>query len=431
MPDMLYYYEDREDLRIEMEDGETRQVVQTRSRGLSLSTGGRLFYQADPEPEDASRLARLAGVFLPRGRVLSFSPPPGGAGRELDPAAPSALLGNLSSKARHACPLRSVAVSASWVGFRQLVRVVHSERTPRWDIRRASRLRLEVRVEDRGKHSTAVDEHAFRPGHEATAEEFSERVVRRALERLDARPAPSGEGPVVFAAGVGGIFIHELVGHALEADTVLRGGSVLAVHEGALAPPEVAVVDDPRRGRAAWRVDDEGEDARAVSLVRDGKVSGWLLDLQTAARAGRPPTGHGRRASFQEPVRPRMGCTFLAPGPLSPDEVLQGTSSGVHVRRMEAAGTDPASGVAFFRVTDADRIHEGRLEAPLDPFLLRVAVPSALQNLDRIAEDLTFDTCIGSCVRDGQALATSVGAPTCRTALATLFPWGNHRSRGF
>jgi hypothetical protein len=45
----------------------------------------------------------------------------------------------------------------------------------------------------------------------------------------------------------------------------------------------------------------------------------------------------------------------------------------------------------------------------------------AIHSLDAIADDLAFDTCVGTCVRDGQAMATSVGAPTCRIGLATAF----------
>jgi len=112
-----------------------------------------------------------------------------------------------------------------------------------------------------------------------------------------------------------------------------------------------------------------------------------------------------------------MGCTYLAPGFLDPGEVLDGTERGIYVRRMEAASADPASGRATFRVTDADRIVKGRLEAALDTFLIDVSVVEVLPTMDRIASDLVFDSCIGSCVRDGQPLATSVGAPTFRVGL--------------
>jgi TldD protein len=90
---------------------------------------------------------------------------------------------------------------------------------------------------------------------------------------------------------------------------------------------------------------------------------------------------------------------------------------------MEVASVDVRSGVAVFRVTDADRIQRGRIESPLEPCLVRVDGRAALSRLSRVAADLTFDSCIGSCVRQGQTLATSVGAPTLCIGLVTVFSW--------
>ena len=115
-----------------------------------------------------------------------------------------------------------------------------------------------------------------------------------------------------------------------------------------------------------------------------------------------------------------MGCTFIAAGRYRPEQLLEGVEDGVYVRRMEAASTDPWTGRAVFRVTDADRIHRGRLASALLPHVLRVDAKETLVGIDRIADDLTFDTCVGSCVRDGQPLSISVGAPTIRTGLISV-----------
>ena len=115
-----------------------------------------------------------------------------------------------------------------------------------------------------------------------------------------------------------------------------------------------------------------------------------------------------------------MSCTFLKAGTLDASEVLKGIHCGVYIRRMEAASTDPSSGEAVFRVRDADLVCDGQLDAPLAPFLLLVTTLQALASVERVATDLAFDTCIGSCIRDGQPLVTSVGAPTFRIGLTTV-----------
>ena len=45
---------------------------------------------------------------------------------------------------------------------------------------------------------------------------------------------------------------------------------------------------------------------------------------------------------------------------------------------------------------------------------------TALSTLTMVADDLRFETCIGSCHRDGQALAISVGAPTVCIGVAEV-----------
>jgi hypothetical protein len=51
---------------------------------------------------------------------------------------------------------------------------------------------------------------------------------------------------------------------------------------------------------------------------------------------------------------------------------------------------------------------------------MELGAGSALETLDRIGDDIAFDTTVGWCVRDGQPLATSVGAPTLRLGLTTV-----------
>jgi TldD protein len=281
---------------------------------------------------------------------------------------------------------------------------------------------LEIRVQlaDPRKPPT-VEELVLNSNGEVVVGEAFTRAFDRAETRQSlASPPKPGLTTAVLAPGVAGIVVHELIGHALEGDVASRGLTWIRAEDFPEAARPVTVIDDPRRGRGAWIIDDEGTAARETPLIDRGRPVGMLLDRGTASAVGKTSTGHGRRTSYLETVLPRMGCTFIAAGDDDPTDVLRGTRTGVYIRRLTAGHVDRISGRASFLVTDADRIVDGRLAEPLDVFVVELNGRESWMTIDRVGHDLTFDSCIGSCVRDGQPLAVSVGAPTIRIGVTRV-----------
>lgn len=427
--DPILFLEEREDGFVELDGrAESARAGRSLASGLAASTFGgddRVSFRSDPRPEDAVELARAVS-----GRRTG--PPPRAEERENcfggpDPSLPleraMEVLGRLVGLTVESAP--SASVSARWVGFRQEVRIARRRRPVSGDVRQGGRIRLEARAPD-GNFPVAAAEAVvpldLGPSSRVEAlQHLPEAVAVRLAQLAAASSLDSGERVVVFGPGVGGVFVHEIIGHALEADTVLSGASWLAKAEGSLTRSGLTVVDDPRRGRAGWKLDDEGELARPIALLRRGAVGEWLHDARSSRHTGQPTTGHGRRGSFREPVRPRMGCTFVAAGHQHPAEALEGVEDGVYVHRMDAGTADPLTGRATFRVTDADRIQRGKITEPVVPHSMLVDGPKALQSVERIANDVEFDPCAGSCLREGQPLATSVGGPTFRIRATLVF----------
>jgi TldD protein len=402
------FVERREDLAVDAASGEDPEVRRTVWTGAAVEQADHRFcYHSDVDPED------LASLIAGRPPAAQHSRTP--ASLLLDPQPALAAVVGAVVEAQRGLP--AGVFGASWVQSEQSVLVGDAAGVID-DRRRTCSIRLEGSLRRGDREARASAERTVE-GQEVPVSSLVEPLIERLEARLDAEDPHPGPTDVVFAPSIGGIWIHELVGHAAEADRVLRRGSWLAETDVSFSR-ELHVIDDPRRGRGAWRFDDEGTPSGPVALIHEGRPQGLLHTCGTASTSGQDPTGHGRRSSYRERVIPRMGCTFIANGNRHPNEILENVRRGVYVRRMESASTDTATGRAVFRVTDADVIREGRVETPLRSHLLETFASSGLSAIDGIANDLAFDHCIGLCHREGQPLSTSVGAPTICTRLMTV-----------
>jgi len=400
--------ERREDISVEVATGEDPLILQTVWAGACVARPeGSLVFHSDPAPD------QLQDLIL--GRLPPKPAPPTPAPLQVDPERAIAAVTGMVVEAGKRLP--GAYFKAKWVEFDQRVKIAREQQL--FDDRRETRrIRLEGHFQRSDRTARAAAERVVQDDHLSIDEVVSE-TIGRLETRLDAADPVTGPSCIVFAPAIGGVWIHELVGHAAEADRIPSNRSWLTPEIDSL-PAGLTVIDDPRRARAAWRLDDEGTPARPVALVHEGRPRERLHSNHTASKTGSRPTGHGRRGSYREPVLPRMGCTFVANGPRDPVEILQNIKQGVYVRRMESAHTDPASGRAVFRVTDADLIAAGKIDRPLKPHLLETVASKALAAIDGIGNDLSFDRCIGTCHRDGQPLPISVGAPTICTRLMTV-----------
>ncbi len=256
-------------------------------------------------------------------------------------------------------------------------------------------------------------------GFELLDPEMVEKTARQAAERavrmLRARPAPAGVMPVILAAEAGGTFVHEAVGHPLEADIIQDGMSVFADRLGEkIACDKITVVDDATlTGRnGSFPIDDEGAPAERTLLIDRGVLRGFLLDERTAMRAGARSTGKGRRESFRSRPIVRMTNTLIAPGTDDPGAILRDTPSGLYVTRMGGGEVDTVTGHFVFEVAEAWAIRGGALAEPVRGATLTGNTQDVLQAIDRVGSDLGFG--IGTCGKDGQDVPIADGEPTIR-----------------
>jgi TldD protein len=242
-------------------------------------------------------------------------------------------------------------------------------------------------------------------------------AVRLALLNLEAVPCPAGEMDVVLGPGWPGVLLHEAVGHGLEGDFVRKGTSIFAGRVGQrVAAPGVTVVDDgtlPGR-RGSLNVDDEGTPTQRTTLIEDGILVGFLQDRLNARLLGVAPTGNGRRESYAHLPMPRMTNTFMLAGSEDPADIVRSVSRGLYAVNFSGGQVDITNGKFVFAASEAYRIEDGRITAPVKGATLIGSGPDVLTRVSRIGFDLALDRGEGTCGKDGQSVPVGVGLPTIR-----------------
>ena len=251
----------------------------------------------------------------------------------------------------------------------------------------------------------------------------ADEALRQALVNLEAEPAPAGEMEVVLGPGWTGVLLHEAVGHGLEGDFNRKETSAFAGRLGErVAAPGVTVIDDGtidgRRG--SLTVDDEGTPTSRTVLIEDGILKGYLQDRLNARLMGMKATGNGRRESFAHNPMPRMTNTFMLGGDHDPAEILKSVKDGIYAVNFSGGQVDITSGKFVFNCTEAYRVKDGKVGAPIKNAALIGDGPSVLTQVSMIGNDFALDPGVGVCGKAGQGVPVGVGQPTIKIDRLTV-----------
>ncbi|WP_194098088.1 metalloprotease TldD [Marivivens aquimaris] len=316
---------------------------------------------------------------------------------------------------------RVVQVSAALGASLQEVVILRPEGTLVTDVRPMSRLNVSVIIEDAngrresGSHGGGGRESLLGVVSRDNWEPAVREALRIALVNLEAESAPAGVMDVVVGRGWPGVLLHEAVGHGLEGDFNRKGTSAFAGRIGEqVAAKGVTVLDDgtiPGR-RGSITVDDEGTPSNATTLIEDGILVGYMQDRQNARLMGVQSTGNGRRESYAHLPMPRMTNTYMTSGNADPKDILADLADGIYAVGFSGGQVDITNGKFVFSCTEAYRVKNGVVGAPVKGATLIGDGPSAMGKIRAIGNDMALDPGVGNCGKAGQWVPVGVGQPT-------------------
>jgi TldD protein len=177
-----------------------------------------------------------------------------------------------------------------------------------------------------GSHAGDVMQAGYEHFASLDLEQGGPRIAEEAIALLSAPPCEPGRTTIVLDGHQLALQLHESVGHAVELDRVLGT-------EASYAGTSFVTVADVGRlrygselmnvtadatvagGLGSYGWDDEGVEARADPIVRDGVLAGFLSSRESAAAIGLERSGgHMRAEGFARQPIVRMSNVNLGPG---------------------------------------------------------------------------------------------------------------------
>lgn len=334
------------------------------------------------------------------------------------------------AKSENSCVKRVQVVLS---GVYEEILIAATDGTLASDIRPLTKLSISVQVERQGKRDQGMSGGGSRTGYndllkrsingESCVDYWTKRAVRMGLINLDSIQAPAGSIPVVLGAGWPGILIHEAVGHGLEADFNRKGSSVFSNQLGQQVASELCtIVDDATitESRGSLNIDDEGIPGQCTILIKNGVLQGYMQDKLNAAFMGVTSTGNARRESYANLPMPRMTNTYMLSGESTPEEIIDSVDYGVYATNFGGGQVDITSGKFVFSTSEAFLIEKGRITKSIKGATLIGSGIEIMQNISMVGNDLSLDSGIGTCVKNGQSIPVSVGQPTIKLDKITV-----------
>ena len=245
-------------------------------------------------------------------------------------------------------------------------------------------------------------------------EEFGRTIGKKAVRLLDAKPAPSGQFPVIADPELTGVLIHEALGHATEGDLILQNDSILKDKLGTqIASDIVNIFDDAslKDGFGYYPYDVEGVRTKPNQLVKDGKLISLLNSRETSSKLDMASSGNARSLISDQPIV-RMSNTFLQPGNMEFDELFEDVEYGMYLKGSRGGQVDTGKGIFQFNAAEGYLVENGEITTPIRDVSLSGNILETLKNIDAIGND--FKLSVGFCGKDGQTAPVGDGGPHTR-----------------
>lgn len=115
-----------------------------------------------------------------------------------------------------------------------------------------------------------------------------------------------------------------------------------------------------------------------------------------------------------------MTNTYIAGGETDPADMIRSIKRGLFARTLGGGQVDSTSGNFVFEVQEGYWIEDGEITYPVRGANLVGNGPEIINHIVAVGNDLTIETGIGTCSKDGQNIPVGIGQPTIKISSMTV-----------
>ena len=260
--------------------------------------------------------------------------------------------------------------------------------------------------------------------------DFSMRVAKDALALSDAKPAPTTEKEVIIVTDpyFNTLLSHEILGHPVEADRILKYETAYAGRSWffrnfddnfigkQVASPLLTAYSDPAiPGYGHYKYDHEGTKGKKVIHVENGILKGFMNSRQTASVLDTEPNGSYTATDASLVPLIRMSTTVFAQGNTDPQKIIRDVSDGYYLWGMHTPSISESRENFTISAIKTYRIHRGEIKELYRGGGISADSMSFFMSVDAVGNDFKIYP-IANCGK-GQPMQTKRlgnGGPTLR-----------------
>jgi TldD protein len=289
-----------------------------------------------------------------------------------------------------------------------------------------------ITVAEQGKTEQAYEQFGYSGGWEAFSKwKMPEKMVHDAKVLKDvitkAETVKPGNMDLVCGSEVAGIAAHESCGHPMEADRILGREMSQAgrsfIYKGSeywistrIGSKAVTVVDDPtvENSYGYYQYDDEGVKARRRFLYKEGVINEFLQNRESAAKLGVESNGSSRSINYDREAIVRMANTFVLPGDLTEEELIEDVKYGVYMKSFTEWNIDDKRFNQRYVGREAYLVEKGEMTHPVARPVIETTTLKFWTAVDAVSKKVEFDAATCGKGDPSQGVPVYTGGPCLR-----------------